>query len=454
MKNNDISRRRFLATASVGTAAAVATGAFPASCSSGDSGTPAVLGGKPLITKSFPWPETTKTMESNLVAAFNSRKWCRFDGGAKNTSTFEDKFAKLTGAKRCIATGSGTQALHSAMYGIGIGAGDEVIVTPYTFISSIVVVFLLDALPVFVDVDPETFQMDPSKIEEKINGNTKAIEPVHICGVACDMNRINAIAKKHNLKVVEDACQGPMGLYDGKPLGTMSDIGCFSFQSSKPIACGEGGAAIGNNDEIMDRTYSFHTLGVEPSSRDLSARRRWLITAPKYRMNEFEASVLLPQVDVLEDRVKTRTENAMYLTDKLKEIPGIVPQKLYKEQTKATFYLYDFLYKKEHFNGVSRDKFQRALAAEGVPSWIQAPYELNKEPFVENTLNSPAFKKIYSKERLKRYREENECPVNKKRCDESVGIWHWALGGSKSDIDAIADVFHKLYENRDKLAKS
>ncbi|MCK4965683.1 DegT/DnrJ/EryC1/StrS family aminotransferase [bacterium] len=455
MKENNLSRRKFLATASAGAIAAIAAGVVPA-CGNVNkrAGNLAVLGGQPVRTKGWSWPPTTKAMEESLVSAFNSGKWCRFDGGAKMTSTFEKKYAEMMGMKRCIATGSGTQALHCAMYGIGVEAGDEVLVPPYTFISSVVVITLMNALPVFVDTDPETFQMDPAKIEEKINGNTKAIEPVHICGIAADMNRINAIAKKHNLKVVEDACQGPMGLYDGKLLGTMSDIGCFSFQSSKPIACGEGGAAIGNNDEIMDRTFSFHTLGVEPSSRDLSGRRRLLISAPKYRMNEFEASVLLPQVDELEQRVETRTANANYLTEKLKDLPGIVPQKRYKEQTRASYYLYDFLYKKEHFNNVSRDKFQQALAAEGVPSWVQNPYELNKEPYIEDTLNSAAFKKIYSKARLKRYREENDCPVNRQRAKESVGIWHWALAGSKKDVDDIADVFYKIYENRDKLAKS
>lgn len=455
MKESNLTRREFLATASAGAIAAVSVGVVPA-CGNVNkrAGNLAVLGGQPVITKSFPWPPTTKAMEESLVLAFNSGKWCRFDGGAKNTSTFEKKYAEMMGVKRCIATGSGTQALHCAMYGVGVEAGDEVLVTPYTFISSVVVITLMNALPVFVDVDPETYQIDPAKMEEKINGNTKAIEPVHINGLSADMDRIMAVAKNHNLKVVEDACQAHMGLYNGKLMGTMGDIGCFSFQSSKVLPVGEGGAAIGSNDKIMDRTYSFHTLGVEPSSRDLSGRRRWLISAPKYRMNELESSVLVPQLGELEARVIKRTENANYLTSKLKDLPGIVPQKLYKEQTRATYYNYDFLYKKEHFNDIPRDKFRKALSAEGVPCWVQCPFELNKEPVIEGTLNSAAFKKIYSKARLKRYREENDCPVNRQRAKESIGLWHWALGGSKKDMDDIADVFYKIYENRDKLAKS
>ncbi len=451
MKKNNLTRRQFLGTASAGAIAAVASGAIPA-CgkTSKDATKLAILGGQRAVNKSFPWPQTHESIEESLLSTYKSGKWYRFERGAKKVSTFEKRLAELTGTKKCVGTGSGTQALHSALYAVGVDAGDEVLVTPYTFIASVNAIILLNALPVFVDIDIETFQMDPAKMEEKINGNTKAVEPVHIAGLSADMDGINKIAKKHNLMVVEDACQALFTEYKGKKCGSLGDIGCFSFQASKIIGCGEGGAAIGNDDELMNRCYSFHTLGVETETGS-PARRRWMIGAPKYRMNEFEGSVLLPQLDLLEERVNRRTENAEYLTSNLKDIPGILPQKHYEGQGKATYYTYDFRYKKEHFNDVSLDVFEKALNAEGIPTFRQSIFELNKEPVIENTLNSRTFKKIFSNERLKKYREENECPNNAQRCKESIGIWHWALSGTKEDTDNIYNGILKIYENRDKL---
>ncbi|MFC1558236.1 DegT/DnrJ/EryC1/StrS family aminotransferase [candidate division KSB1 bacterium] len=451
MEKKNLTRRRFLGTAAAGTIAAVTSAAIPAVGSiKKDASKLAMLGGQPAVNKSFPWPELHKSIEESLLATYKSRNWYRGERDAMMVKSLEKKLAELNGTNRCVGTGSGTQALHCALYAVGVDAGDEVLVTPYTFISSVNVIILQNALPVFVDIDIDTFQMDPAKMEGKINGYTKAVEPVHIAGLASDMDRINAIAKKHNLSVVEDACQALFTEYKGKKCGTMSDIGCFSFQSSKIVHCGEGGAAIGNDDLLMDKCYSFHTLGVGIRS-GTGDRRTWRVAAPKYRMNEFEGAVLTPQLDLLEERVNRRTENAMYLTSKLKDIPGILPQKHYEGQGRATYYLYEFRYKKEHFNDIPLETFNKALNAEGVSTFRQSRRELNKNSVIENTLNSKTFKKIFSKERLKRYREENECPNNAQRCKESIGIWHWALSGTKKDVDDIYIAIEKIYENRDKL---
>ncbi|MFC1557932.1 DegT/DnrJ/EryC1/StrS family aminotransferase [candidate division KSB1 bacterium] len=447
MKKKDLTRREFIYRTSAGTVAAVASGAIPTLAKiNNDASTLAIRGGQPAITKRFLWPELNESIEKSLLSTYRSRKWYRFEGGAKMVSTFEKKLAEVTGTNRCVGTGSGTQALHCAMYAVGVDAGDEVLVTPYTYIASVNVIILMNALPVFVDIDIDTFQMDPAKMEEKINSNTKAVEPVHICGLSADMDSINAIAKKHNLKVVEDACQSLFTEYKGKKCGSIGNVGCFSFQSSKIICCGEGGAAIGNDDETMKRCYSYHTLG--------SGRGVPRVGAPKYRMNEFEASILLPQLDLVEERVNRRTENAQYLTSKLKEIPGIMPQKHYEGQGKATYYTYDFRYDKEVFNNISLDTFVKALRAEGAQIFVQSKSELNKSSVIENTLNSRTFTKIFSKERLKRYREENECPNNAKRCKEALGLFHWSLSGTKIDMDNIYNAVLKLYENKDKLAKA
>ena len=180
---------------------------------------------------------------------------------AARWADFETAYAKLLGAKRCVATASGTTALLTALHVMGVDAGDEVIISPYTFIATYNVVLMHKALPVFADTDPATLTMDPASIESRITDRTRAIVPVHIYGMPCDMDPINAIAKKHNLAVVEDACQAWLAEYKGHKCGTLGDLGCFSFQNSKHIPAGEGGAVTGNSDELLDRCQAYHNCG-------------------------------------------------------------------------------------------------------------------------------------------------------------------------------------------------
>jgi len=451
MDKKNITRRKFIAIASAGTASTVAArGINIFGNIDRKASTLAILGGDPIRTKRFPvWPQPNKQIEESLVTTFRSGKWHRFESGAKMVSTFEKKFAELIGTKRCLATGAGTQALHTALYSVGVGAGDEVLVTPCTYISSPQAILLCNALPVFVDVDLDTFQMDPDKMEPLINENTKAIEPVYIAGLPCQMDKIMNIAKKHSLKVVEDACQAHIAEFNGRKCGTFGELGCFSFQSSKVLPCGEGGAVVGNDDELMDRCYAFHNIGQPANKSSIKGS----IIGPKYRMTEFEAAVLLPQFDTLEEQVNLRNKNAAYLTNRLNEIPGIIPQKLCKGVNRGTYYLYGFRYKKEYFSDIPRNTFLKALRAEGISNTTMYFDRLNKQHFIEHTLNSKAYQKIYSKERLRRYLEENNCPNNDQLSEEGVWLWQWFLIGTKEDMDDIANAIIKIYENKDKLAK-
>jgi dTDP-4-amino-4,6-dideoxygalactose transaminase len=295
-------------------------------------------------------------------------------------------------------------------------------------------------------LDRESYQLDPDDVEQKITQNTRAIMPVHMMGQPCDMGRIMEIAKKHNLKVIEDAAQAHLAEYKGKKLGTIGDLGCFSFQSSKTIACGEGGAITSNNEELMDKCYTVHNHGT-------SRRGRTEVAGPKYRMNEFEGAVLLGQWDGIEERFKRRNANAAHLTYRLKDVPGIVPQKLYEGTTCGSFYIYAMTYKKEHFNNTDRSKFLKALAAEGVSLSPYIANGLHKEPWVDHILNSKVYKKMYSRRRLQKYREQIDCPICDKVCQELAMVWaSGPLLGSKKDMDDIADAIEKVYANRDKLS--
>ena len=449
MNKTNQSRRQFMATTCAGTVAAIATGAMPAHAQMGKkAGTLAILGGQPVRTKSWQsWPVWNKDAEESMISVLRSGNW--FRGRGTKVSEFEEKYAALMGTKRCLATSCGTTALLVALHTLGIDAGDEVIVAPYTFIATYNVVFLTKALPVFADTDQETFTINPDKIEEKITERTKAILPVHILGLPADMNRINAIAKKHNLVVIEDACQAWLAEYQNKKCGTLGDLGCFSFQNSKNLPAGEGGAIIGNDDEIMDRCYSFHSCGRPYGS--VKRTSNYPLLGGNRRMTEFQAVILMSQMKRIEMDADTRLENALYLTSKIKDIPGIIPYKLANGATRPAYHLYPFRYKKEQFDGIPREKFLAALKAEGI-SCAGGYGPQNKDGLIEQALNSKGYKRLFSEKRLKQYREENHLPDNDQLCKEAVWFGQNMLLGDKKDMDDIANGILKIYENRDSLA--
>lgn len=450
-KQKGINRRRFISTASVGAAAAVFPGGnYISGMIIQSKDKLALLGGEPVRKEPFTsWPRSSSKIEESLVATAKSGNWYRFESGSRNVSTFEKKFAGFIGTKHCLATGSGTQALHTALYATGVEAGDEVLVTPMTFIASVQAIFLCNALPVFVDVNMDTFQMDPGKMEPLINTNTKAVEPVHIAGLPCQIDKIIEISRKHNLKVVEDSCQAALAELNNKTVGTFGELGCYSFQSSKVLACGEGGAIVGDDENLMDLCYAFHNIGMPRSNSSVKDS----IIGPKYRMNEWEGAVLLAQMDNVKEQMNLRNENAAYLSERLDKIPGIIPQRLSKGVTKGTYYLYGFRYQREYFNNAPKNIFLKALSAEGIPNTDMYFDRLNTQHFIEHTLNSKAFKIIYPKERLSQYREQNECPVNDKLCGQGVWLWQQMLLGTKKDMDDIAGAIIKIQENKDALAK-
>ena len=448
MEKKQLTRRQFLATASVGAIGAAASRSVPAyGILSKRADELAILGGTPVRSnKSWPpWPYWDDEVVDSIVKTTKSRIWCRIQSRSGTVPTFEKKYAELIGVNYCVATGSGTQSLHTCVEALGIGPGDEVITSPYTDPGTIASILSARALPVLADLDRESYQLDPDDVERRVTENTKALMPVHMMGQPCDMERIMAIAKKHNLNVIEDACQAHLAEYQGKVVGTIGDVGCFSFQSSKVLACGEGGAVIGNDEELMDKCYTVHNHGT-------SRQGRTEVAGPKYRMNEFEAAVLLGQLSGVKERSARRNENAAYLTSRLKDVPGVTPQKLYKGTTSGSFYLYPMSYHKERFNGATRSQFLKALGAEGIGLSPYIAQGLHREPWVDHILGLKVYQTMFSKERLQRYREECNCPNCDKVCEEMVMLWaSGPLLGTKEDMDDIADAIIKVYENRDKL---
>ena len=350
--------------------------------------------------------------------------------------------------KRCLATASGSAALIVALHSLGVDAGDEVVVSPFTFIASYNVIFEQKALPVFADTDPETFLINPESIESRITERTSAILPVHIYGLPVDMDRVNLIAKKHNLKVIEDACQAWLGEYKGKKLGTLGDLGCFSFQNSKNLPAGEGGAVVGNNDEIMDMCHSFHNCGRPFGS--VKQTTDYPIRGSNRRMQQIQAITLLSQMNRIQNDADLRLRNAKYLDSKIKDIPGIFPAKPVAENSKSAYHLYPFRFVSAKFGNIKRSRFIEALRAEGIP--CSAGYgQQNKDGIIQEALSSKGFKRLFSEKRLNQWREENMLPGNDQLCSEAVIFSQSMLLGSKSDMDDIVNAIVKIYENQNQL---
>ncbi len=437
-----LSRRTFLA------ASPAAAGAASFAIQVGEK--PALLGGKPVRTEPFPsWPKMDATEEKALLEVLRSGRW--FRGNGPQVARFEEAYARLTGAKHCLATANGTSALFISLNALGVAPGDEVIVPPYTFIATVNVVLLMHAIPVFVDTDPETFQIDPRKIEAAITDRTTAMIPVHIGGSAADMDRIMAIARKHKLPVIEDACQAHLGEWRGRKLGTLGDTGCFSFQASKNLNSGEGGAILTASDELIERCYTFHNNG--RGRRITSENFTYQSSGHNLRMTEFQAALLMAQMTRLEEQVRARDENGQYLTSLLREIPGIEPARTYEGCTRNAYHLYMLRYRKEHFAGLPRAKFLKALRAEGIPA-SEGYRPLNKEPFIKQALSSRAFRAVCPPERLRQWEERNQCPENDRLCEEAVWFTQNMLLGTRRDMEQIAEAIRKIQAHAADLVKA
>ena len=411
---------------------------------------PALMGGSPVKADKFPsWPVADEVEDQALLKVLRSGKWGR--GNGSQVSRFEQEYAQLTGAKHCLAAANGTSALLIALHAIGVQAGDEVILPPYTFVATANAILAMNALPVFVDSDPRTFQIDATKIEAAITPRTVAIMPVHLGGNVADIDTINGIAAKHKVPVVEDACQSHLAEWKGRKVGTLGTLGCFSFQASKNLNSGEGGAVLTNDSEIIERCFAFHnnSRGRNAAGADFSYVAKGL----NLRMTEFQAALLMAQMTRLARQASTREKNAEYLTKQLKEIPGIAPAEAYEGCTRNAYHLYMFRYDAARFAGLPRAKFLRALAAEGIPaSGGYSP--LNKEPVLTNTLASRGYGRIYDAKTLKAWHDRNHCPANDRLCSEAVWFTQTMLLGPRSDMDAIVAAVRKIQSHSAELARA
>jgi dTDP-4-amino-4,6-dideoxygalactose transaminase len=445
-----ISRRGFMQQAAAASAVSyLASGTGP-TVFAATADKPALLGGTPAHTDHWPsWPEWREAWEADVLEVLRSGNWYR-GGETGKVPDFEVAYAKLLGARRCLAVASGTTALITALHAMGVDAGDEVIVSPYTFIATYNAVLTLKALPVFADTNPETLTVDPSSIESRITDRTRAILPVHIFGMPCDMAPINNVARRHNLAVVEDACQAWLAEYNGHMCGTLGDLGCFSFQNSKHLPAGEGGAITGNRQELIDRCHAFHNCGHAVGTLKGNG---FFTRGNNFRMQHFQAAMLLAQIEKLVRETEIRRANADYLSGRLQEISGVAPARL-PDNSRAVWHLYPLRYDAEQFHQLPRNQFAEALRAEGVPC-STGYHEQYFDGLLDEAIASRGYQRLFSPQRLKAYRDSlQELPGNRQACATTVALPQNLLLAQRSQVDAIVEAIRKIKAHSAALAKA
>ncbi|MHA1833322.1 MAG: DegT/DnrJ/EryC1/StrS family aminotransferase [Candidatus Baldrarchaeia archaeon] len=311
-----------------------------------------------------------------VVAVLRSKRLTMLTG--EKVHEFEKKFANYHGVRHGIAVSSGTAALHVALAAAGIGPGDEVIVPAHSFVATATCVLHQNAVPVFVDIELDTYNIDPDKIEEAITDRTKAIIPVHLNGHPANMEKILDVANKHDLTVIEDCAQAPTAAYKGKKVGTFGHIACFSFWEDKLMTTGgEGGMLITNDRELAERAELIRNHGERIIPGESRAYRHEVL-GYNYRMTEMQAAIGIVQLRKLENMINKRIKNAEYLTERLNHIPGLTPP-IVKDGYRHVYYKYIVKFEPKKFK-VSLDGFLNALKKKGIPAEKRYPTPFNLQP--------------------------------------------------------------------------
>lgn len=400
-------------------------------------GSLALLGGEPVRSQPFPaWPEFGEPEERAVLTALRSGQWGRTTG--RLNDEFERRFATYQQADRAITCVNGTVALELALRASGVDQGDEVIVPSYTFIATASAVLHLGATPVFADIEPATFTMSPASAAALVSSKTRAIIPVHLAGAPADLDGITAMARGLDIAVVEDAAQAAGAEWRGRRVGAIGDLGTFSFQSTKVLTAGEGGAVVTNNPAYAETVWSLQNVGRVPGGEWYEHHRLgWNL-----RMTEFQAAVLLAQLDRLDVQIARRGRNAAYLGGLLREVDGIEPLATTPGVTRHPYYLYVFRYRDTAFGRLPKPRFIEALVAEGIPAM-------------------PGYPPLHTMPALRRAIEERGLPVRSGEGGHlpdtgrawAEGIWlpQNVLLGEEEDVADVQRAIVKIARHRSEL---
>jgi dTDP-4-amino-4,6-dideoxygalactose transaminase len=405
----------------------------------------AISGGEKLRKSSFPsWPIFNESEMENVKKVLGSRVWGagpRGNASSSRVAEFGEKFARYHGVKYGLPVNNGTVSLEIALKAGKIGWGDEVVVPAYTFFATASSILRVNAIPVFADVNPATYCIDPECIQEVITPKTRAIVPVHIAGEFADMDRIMEIAEKNGLFVLEDAAHAIGAVWRDKRAGSIGHAGSFSFQSAKTMTSGEGGAIITDSPEIYEDCVQNVAFG-RRANRPVFEH---YLPAGNQRLSEFQAAILLSQLERLDSQISLREENAQYLTKRLSKIAGIKPQKRDARTKIKGYFWYMMEYIPESFNGVSRDRFLQALNAEGIPCSGGYTVAIPKNPVFQDVKFYLA-ECPWVQEALDRIPNLLDPPCNNaiRIANQGIALPQQVLLGNHGDMDDIVSAIEKV----------
>lgn len=405
----------------------------------------ALNGGSPIRTQSWPgWPIHGEEEKRLLLEVLESGKWGRLDG--KKTVRLEERFAEMHGVRFGIAATNGTHTLQIALQAAGIRPGDEVIVPAYTFLATATSCLAVGAIPVFADIDPDTYLLDPAAVEAAITERTRAIIPVHLGGYMCPMHKFQDLATRYNLKIIEDSAQGLISKYDGKFTGHWGDLASFSFQASKNASGGEGGMVLTNDPDLARLARSYHNCGRVEGGQFYEHH----VIGSNYRMTEWQAAILLAQFERLEPLRQKRQANAELLAGLLAEIPGVRPVKQDPLITQIDYHTYIMTIDPEAW-GVEKMSILKALYAEGVP--VGGGYNpLHLQPMFRE---DPYVRGLWQQFRGTEPVYPNiALPNTMKATKTAAWFLHTLLLGTADDTADIAKAFAKVWEHRGELTAS
>lgn len=405
----------------------------------------AINGGKAVHTTGWPgWPPKDPGYLEKLKAVIDNGVWGV--GGPMNTALTQE-FKKVSDAEFIVPNTSGTIALELALRSLDVGAGDEVIVPPYTFIATASSVISVNAIPIFADIRPDTLCLDADAVEAAITPQTKAVTAVHIGGMPADMKALQAVCDKHGLALIEDCAQAHGAVYAGRKVGAVGNAGAFSFQSSKNITAGEAGIMTTNDRATYGKAWSYVNVGRVPDGGWYDHR----VMGMNYRLTEFQAALILRGIETFEGQMDVRDANAAHLRERLADIEGIDGQAFSPGAERCAYHLFIYRYDRSGFGGVSRDKFVQALGAEGIPvgngynplyreGMFTQGWDPSRCPF-----SCPGYKGHVDYTKV-------DCPVCEHICtDGSFWMGQNALLGTTQDMDDIADAILKIRDNVDEL---
>ncbi|MDN5217068.1 DegT/DnrJ/EryC1/StrS family aminotransferase [Fulvivirgaceae bacterium BMA12] len=417
----------------------------------------AITGGKPIKdihTNPWPaWPVWDKNEEKALIEVLNSGIWSY--NGPKETM-FNKLFAEFVGTKYAISSVNGTVTLQLALEALEIGIGDEVILPGLTWQATAATVLDVNATPVLVDVCEDTWCIDPDAVEKAITPKTKAIVPVHLYGSFADMDAILAIAKRHNLYIIEDCAHKHGGEWNGQKAGSIGDVGSFSFQLSKHLTAGEGGTLTTNDPAIAERIDALRNCGRRPESSDYVTVDKGagiygddgnFVQSGNYRMTDFQAAILIEGLKRLPEQNRKRDENGIYLNSLLLELPGVMPLRRDRRETREAYFNFAFRYNAQEFGGLPIEKFRAALTAE-----LGIEVDSSYEPLNECSLYVPWTKPARHKLSEQYWQDINPArfalPVCRKiHHEESICMHHKVLLGEKEDMELIAAAIKKVHDH-------